>query len=76
MRAIKSTEHKYKGFEIKGRQYNTSGGYTLHGRHYREGGIARCYFIVNGDIRYFAGSLITSLKDAKECVDRLIKKQS
>jgi hypothetical protein len=76
MRIIKSTEHSYRGFRLLGRYTTTSGGWVLGGRHYREGGITRNYWIVKDGIRYFPGSLISTLKDAKELVDDIINREN
>jgi hypothetical protein len=75
MRAdFKKTEHTYRGYHIKGRQVRTQGEYVLGGRHYVEGGIKRNYLIVKDNRQYYSGCIISSLKEAKEIVDDLIKR--
>lgn len=74
IRDFKKTEHKYKGFEIKGRQVRTQGGWVLGGRHFVEGGSKRNYLIVKDGMQYYKGCLISTLKDAKEIVDELLNK--
>jgi len=74
---FKKTEHKYKGFLIKGDQYNTSGGYVLGGRYYVEGGIARNYHILkDGKFVFNPNNIIEKLQDAKEMIDDYLKRKN
>jgi len=71
---LKATKHNYKGFTIIGTQYRTSGGYVLGGRHFVEGGIARNYNVLkDGKYIFSPNDLLTTLKDAKEEIDRYIE---
>jgi hypothetical protein len=72
MKIIKPTEHHYRGFQIKGRETTTRGGYILGGRYFVEGGVTRNYLIVKDGMRYYKGCLISRLKDAKEIIDSII----
>jgi hypothetical protein len=71
---FKKTEHPYKGFKIMGGQVSTQGGYVLGGRHFVEGGFQRNYRIIKDNRQYYCGCIISRLKDAKEIVDDLLKK--
>lgn len=71
---MKETKHNYRGYEIIGTVYQSSGGYVLGGRHFVEGGLKRNYNIKKDD-RYVINPnvIFERLKDAKQEVDRLIE---
>jgi 8-oxo-dGTP pyrophosphatase MutT (NUDIX family) len=75
MQNIKNTSHNYKGYVISGVSYATSGGWVLGGRHFREGGVKRTYRISkDGHFKIHPSLLIHSLKDAKDMIDEILKK--
>jgi hypothetical protein len=78
MRNYPDTEHEYKGFRILGRSRWTEGGYVLGGRHYKEGGPTRNYWIVKPDgyMLWPKGQVIPRLKDAKDLVDDHLKRKA
>ena len=70
---IKDTKHHYRGYDILGTTYQTSGGYVLGGRHFVEGGVARNYNITkDGKYVINPNTIYEKLYHAKEEVDRLI----
>jgi len=73
---LKETVHKYKGFEIIGTFYHSSGGYVLGNRCFKEGGLKRNYNIKK-DGKYILDpyTIIEKLSHAKEEVDRIIAKK-
>lgn len=73
---LKATKHNYKGFEIIGTSYVSSGGYVLGGRHFVEGGIKRNYNIKkDGKFIFNPHNIIETLKFAKEEIDDYLKRK-
>ena len=72
---MKETKHSYKGYDIIGTTYISSGNWVLGGRHFIEGGIKRNYNIKK-DGKYVVNPYIIfeTLKFAKEEIDRIINK--
>ena len=70
LRTFKETKHNYKGYEIIGTTYLSSGGWVLGGRHYVEGGTKRNYNIKkDGKFRVGPGNIFEKLSYAKEFID-------
>lgn len=75
MKLIKDTAHSYKGFEIIGTTYNSSGGWVLGGRHYVEGGLKRNYNIKkDGCFMINPSVILETLKYTKEYIDEYLLK--
>ena len=75
MKLIKDTKLLYRGYEIYGGTYISSGNWVLGGRHFKEGGLKRTYRIQkDGVFSIHPSCLITTLGYAKEMIDELIKK--
>lgn len=69
----KETKHNYKGYEIIGTHYISSGGWVLGGRHYAEGGIKRNYNIKKGGkFRVHPNEIFEKLSDAKWFIDEIL----
>ena len=70
---MKDTTHFYKGYEIIGTFYISSGGWVLGGRHFINGGVKRNYNIKkDGRYIFHTDQIIEKLNYAKEEIDRLI----
>lgn len=72
---MKETNHKYKGFEIIGTQYEKEGSEIFHTGYFRESSFHRNYNIKK-DGKYVVNPyyIFEKLKHAKEEVDRILSK--
>lgn len=69
----KDTRHIYKGYEIIGTHFFSSGGYVLGGRHFVDGGVKRNYNIKkDGKFRINPNTIFATLKDTKEYIDEFL----
>ena len=66
----KQTLHTYKGYEIIGTYYLSSGSIVLGGRHYVEGGLKRNYNIKkDGKFKVNPNDIFEKLSHVKEFID-------
>lgn len=69
----KETKHSYKDYEIIGTHYESSGGWVLGGRYYKEGGTKRNYNIrKDGKLVVHPSTIFEKLSHAKEFIDDVL----